>query len=154
MKRNNMFLIMCLLVFSSCRVENPFYFDINTQTIFSSDKGVFYSINIDNDSIKPDGHLYEGGIILIWNDTISPPPNKINIDSIPDKYNIHRAGYISHKKLKLKSNSTYILSKTGFGGVAYKIKIWTDSKGKVVKIANVSKYIDKQIRTLLSEGRN
>jgi len=132
-KRFNLFLIILVLVFSSCRVENPFYFDINTQTIYSCDKGVFYSISIDNDSIKPDGHLMEGGVLIIWNDTINPPPNKINIDSIPDKYNIHRAGYISHKKYKLKPNSTYTLTKNGFGGIAYHIKIWTNFEGRVIK---------------------
>ena len=135
-KRNNLFLIICVLVFSSCRVENPFYFDINTQTIYSCDKKVFYSINIDNDSIKPDGHLYEGGVILIWNDTISPPPSKINIDSIPDKYNIYRAGCISHKRFKLNPNSTYTLSKRGLGGVNYRIKIWTNFEGRVIKTSN------------------
>ena len=137
-RRNNMVLIICIVVFSSCRVENPFYFDINTQTICSCGKKVFYNIDIVNDSIKPDGCQYEGGILLVWNDTINPPPNNINIDSIPDKYDIYEGGYNSHKKFRLKPNSTYTLSDNGLGGVEFRIKVWTNSNGRVIKTTQLN----------------
>ncbi|MDD4969301.1 MAG: hypothetical protein PHT07_07705 [Paludibacter sp.] len=136
-KINNTILVVFFTMFFSCiRVENPFYFDIKTQSIYCCDKKRFYDIDIENESIKPNGYLYEGVVLIIWKDSLNLPPSRINFDSIPKGYIISRAGNISKVKYKLRPNCKYKLSKRGLGGVTFSIKIWTNFEGRVIKTSN------------------
>ena len=73
LKKNNIIVILYVFLFFSCKVDNAFYFDIASQTICSCEKS-FYKLSIDNDSVASNGSQYEGGILLVWNDTVNPPP--------------------------------------------------------------------------------
>ena len=142
LKKDNIIVILYVFLFFSCKVDNAFYFDIASQTICSCEKS-FYKLSINNDSVASNGCQYEGGILLMWNDTVNPPPSKIRLDSIPDKYNVYVGGYNFSKKIKLRQNSTYTLSNNGMGGIAFRVKIRTDSIGRGIKATRTTCDSDK-----------
>ncbi len=137
--RKILYLLISSIVFSlySCFAHHhKLSFDVNTQILSSCDSGVIKKLCIDNDSIQPNGFLYEGGVILIWNGELEKTPNEINITNISNDYIFSKAGK-KIKEYKLLPNSRYTIEKWGgHNGIGFTIKVWTDNKGRVYKTTN------------------
>lgn len=66
-----------LFLLLGCRRVADFDFDTQTQSLTIND-GYFYDICFENDSVTSDGKLYEGALLLIWEDSTCVPPKKLN----------------------------------------------------------------------------
>lgn len=133
-------LLYCLSFFLllGCRRVADFDFDTQTQSLTIND-GYFYDICFENDSVTSDGKLYEGALLLIWEDSTCVPPKKNKLSNIPRGYTISRGGLPSRsEKINLKAHSVYTISSTGMGAVECRIKVWTNQNGKVVKTIKLS----------------
>ena len=98
-------LLYCLSFFLllGCRRVADFDFDTQTQSLTIND-GYFYDICFENDSVTSDGKLYEGALLLIWEDSTCVPPKKIKLSNIPRGYTISRGGLPSRsEKINLKA---------------------------------------------------
>lgn len=131
------FLLMLIFLMLSCRrTRHEFYFDVKSQKVVSCDKVPMYSLSIDNDSIKASNFLYERGVILDWEGDIDSIPLDFSFDSIPKEYHYFQGK--SAVNFKFRPNCKYTLEKSGGGSPSFKIRIWTDSKGKVYKTTHSS----------------
>lgn len=125
-------LLIIILLFNSCkRTHHEFYFNTKEQKIISCDNVPMRSLSIDNDSIKIDGFPYERGVILDWEGDVSSTPISFSFDNIPNEYHYFEGK--SAINFKFKPNCKYTLEKSGGGSPSFKIRVWTDSKGKVYK---------------------
>lgn len=126
------FLIILIFLFFSCkRTHHEFYFDVKEQKVISCDNVPIYSLSINNDSIKANGFLYEGGIILDWEGDRHSTPLNFSFNKIPNEYHYFEGK--SATSFKFKPNCKYTLEKSGGGSPSFKIRVWTDSIGKVYK---------------------
>jgi hypothetical protein len=126
------FLLILTILLSSCKTtDHEFYFDINKQSIKSCDNERIVKLLIQNDSIKPDGFLYEGGKFLIWKGNPSLAPDEFSFININKDFHYFEGK--SAKDFKFKSNCKYTIEKSGGGNPSFKIRILTDSLGKVSK---------------------
>lgn len=126
-------LMLMLSILSCKRTHHEFYFDIKQQKVVSCDKVPIYSLDIENDSIKADGFLYEGGGLFVWKGDISSAPRDFSFEKIPKEYHYFKGGILSKLNFKFKPNCKYTLEKSGGGSPSFKIRIWTDSTRKVYK---------------------
>ena len=108
--------------------SNAIYFDIKEQAIKSCN-----SNGIRNLSIKLDSS--ETGYSIKWSDKDKDAPTIINLSSIDNNYYISK-GYletIDNKKFKLAPLSKYTIERAQGDAGGYRIDVWTDEYGKVVK---------------------
>lgn len=131
------FLFVLTFLFYSCkRSLHEFYFDVKNQKVISCDKVRFYELFIKNDSITEDNFPYESGKILVWKGDRGFAPYEFSFNKIPESFYFFKGK--SAKRFKFKSNCRYIIEKGGGGSPSFRIKVWTDSKGKVYKTTHPS----------------
>lgn len=131
------FLLILAILLSSCKTtDHEFYFDIKQQSIKSCDNKGIFNLMIKNDSIKPDGFLYEGGKFLVWKGNLSLVPEEFSFININKDFHYFEGK--SARDFKFKSNCKYTIEKSGGGNPSFKIRIWTDSMGKVYKTSHPS----------------
>jgi hypothetical protein len=131
MKKYGSLLISTILL-SSCKVtDHNFYFDTKEQLIISCDNERIFKLLISNDSIKADGFLYESAKYLTWKGKPSLAPHEFSFNKIPKDFHYFEGK--SAIDFKFKPNNKYTIEKSGGGNPSFKIRIWTDSSGKVYK---------------------
>ncbi len=108
--------------------HHEMYFNIDKQQLICCDKIKLGMLHIDDDSHKE-------SISLFWehDKTINNPPEFLDLNNIPNGYKITSGGLKRKKPFRLPVNSSYTIEKSGGGSPSFKIRIWTDSKGKVYK---------------------
>jgi hypothetical protein len=125
-------LLLLIILLSSCKSsDHEFYFDIHEQSIITCDQQPIIKLLITNDSIKPDGFLYEKGSFLVWNGNQSSAPAKLSLNKISKGYYYFEGK--SAIDFRLKPKNTYTIEKSGGGNPSFKIRIWTDLNGKIYK---------------------
>ncbi len=96
-KVRNIFIVLILMfvmfTFYSCLAyRHQLSFNINKQILSSCDSGSIKRLRIENDSIKPNGFPYEGGVRMQWKGELDKAPSEINIMNIPKEYHIIEGG--------------------------------------------------------------
>ena len=128
---------MIIFLLTSCkRTHHEFYFDIKNQKMVCCDNSPIYQLTIDNDSTTVDNFPYEGGMVLVWEGDRSIAPREFSFNNIPALYCFSKGK--SAKNFKFKPSCKYYIKKYGGGNPSFKIKVWTDSNGKVYKTTHPS----------------
>lgn len=114
--------IIIFLLIVSCE-KHKMHYDIGSQQLVSCNKIPFYYFKISNNNTS---------FYFSWKDSINDCPKSINLRKIPKGYLCE--DFLSKKKrFMLKSNSEYLIEKSGMGKMSHMIKIWTDNQGNVYK---------------------
>ncbi|SNR84334.1 hypothetical protein [Flavobacterium sp. ov086] len=126
------FLLILAVLLSSCKItDHEFYFDIKQQAIKSCDNVGILKLMIKNDSIKLGGFLYEDGKFLVWKGDPGLAPDEFSFINVNKDFHYFEGK--SARDFKFKSNCKYTIENSGGGNPSFKIRIWTDSVGKVYK---------------------
>lgn len=129
-KRNYITLLLVAVFITSCFDSNKIYFEIQDQSIKSCNKKGIKNLYIQN-SATPDMYY------LVFNDTIKRDvPKVIYIDSISNLYSIYQGWQkkpVNNNSFRLAPLSQYKIERVQGDASAYKIEIWTDKNGKVIK---------------------
>lgn len=138
---------ICLLL-CCCNREVKFHIDIASQSL-CVDKGSFYNLSIDNDSVSSDGKLYRCSMSLYWTDSTKSPPKTIYIKRIiPNGYSVRRNGIKScEKAIRLKGDSVYTITANGIAAIGSSIKVWTNHQGEVIKTYQMPTLLNGDIDT-------
>lgn len=113
--------------------HHDIYFNIDEQQLISCDKIKFRMLSLKNEN-------NEESLNLFWenNKDITDPPEFLDLNNIPKEYRITSGGIKSIRPFRLKFNTSYSIEKSGGGSPSFKIRIWTDSRGKVYKTTHSS----------------
>jgi len=125
-----LFLLTVVLGFSSCFFQsNAIYFDIKEQAIKSCNSKGITRIYVEQVST-------EKRCSIIWSDNDTNVPTTVQLSSISNGYTV-LSGYperrISNKEFKLQAFSKYIIERVQGDAGAYRIEVWTDGDGRVIK---------------------
>ena len=119
------------IVFSSC-YSNAIYFDIENRSIKSCNSKEINHIYINNDTSD---EMYS----IVWVDTILMAPKTIELKNIQTGYKIY-AGWnnkqILSRDLKLSALAVYTIERVQGDASGYKIKVWTDKQGNIIKTSH------------------
>ncbi len=107
--------LMCVVfvLYSCLAYHHRLSFDVDTQMLSSCDSGSIRRLGIKNDSVKPDGFLYEAGIRMEWEGKFDQIPNEIDMMNIPKEYFFVPGGVGREEEYKLLPNSRYTIEKWG-----------------------------------------
>lgn len=106
--------------------HHEMYFNIDKQQLVCCDKIKLGMLHFDDDNHKE-------SISLFWEHNETNPPEFLDLNNIPNGYKNTTGGLKRKKKFRLSINSSYTIEKSGGGSPSFKIRIWTDSSGKVYK---------------------
>jgi len=131
-------LFFIVLIFGFHLMSHPpqyeLSFKVNEQKLVECNSRQLLSFSIENDSITKDNGAYEMTKIITWDNEGQQAPYEFSFKDIPEGYSLF--GYknnTSLNKLELKPNCSYTIEQYGGGGINFKIRIWTDSSGRVYK---------------------
>lgn len=126
--------VLPFILFSCKRTHHEFYFDIKDQKMICCDNVRVYQFTINNDSITAKGFPYESGKVITWEGDRGLAPLEFSFNNIPKSFHYFESK--SAINFKFKPNNTYSIKKFGGGNPSFKIRVWTDSKGKVFKTSH------------------
>lgn len=123
-------LFVISILFSSCFLSNEICFNVDNQSIISCNQKGLSNLYIEDSTTS---NMYH----LLFNDTLNNNvPKVIYIDSISKLYSIYQGWqekYIKNQSFKLAPLSKYVIERAQGDASTYKIEVWTDKNGKVVK---------------------
>jgi hypothetical protein len=129
-KKLNFILLLGLVFFISCFHGNEIYYDIKEQSIKSCNQKGIMNLYIENLKTS-DMYKFE------FNDTMKNQiPNVVYVDSISNQYTIYKGWQkkiTENSKFKLTPLSQYTIERVQGDASSYKIEVWTDSNGRVIR---------------------
>lgn len=125
--------ILCLytLTLHSCYQSNAISFEINEQSIKSSNNKGIEHLYIKNDSAS---ETYS----ILWTNEIKNAPKNVTLSFRDTSYKIFKGWnnkQILNTDFKLNPHSKYIIERVQGDASAYKIQVWTDENGNVFKVS-------------------
>ncbi|MFL5742596.1 MAG: hypothetical protein ACJ75B_20400 [Flavisolibacter sp.] len=126
---NAYLLIIVVICFTSCFESSEIYFDVKTQSIISCNLKGIKQVYITNDSTADNFRK-------MFCDSSIDLPSQVNLNKIESGYCVFKGWnntQIATTELRLDPLSHYTIERVQGDASAYKIKVTTDVKGKIIQ---------------------